>query len=93
MKQAVEALSDLLVREIFAALQSCFAKLDRCDESGFFCEIAAEKFAGEFLRAFAFLGCDLRKLSFLLGGKSDLHDLRVRTAGCGVNRFSAGGPG
>jgi hypothetical protein len=43
MEQPVEPLSGLLVREIFAALQGCFAKLNGFHRAGFFCAIPADR--------------------------------------------------
>jgi hypothetical protein len=53
MEQPVEALSDLLVRELFSAIQGRFAKLDRFNKAGFFRKIPANSLLRERIRVTA----------------------------------------
>jgi len=50
LEETIEALSHLLVREIFAALQGFLAQLNSFHKASFLCEIAADRFLRKRIR-------------------------------------------
>ena len=73
MEEAVEPLSHLLVRKIFAALQGCLAQLDRFNKTGFLGQIPADRLLGQRIRIAASMGGEFRKLVLLLGCEMYFH--------------------
>ena len=78
MEQLVEPLSDLLVREIFAALQGGFAELDGFNKAGFLREIPANSLLRERIRVTASLGRKFRKLMLLFRREMYFHTRQSR---------------
>jgi hypothetical protein len=73
IEQLVESLSNLLVREIFTALQGSFAEPDGFNKAGLFREIPADRLLGEGIRITASLCGKFRKLMLLLRSQMYFH--------------------
>ncbi len=80
LEQPVEPLAYLLVREIFAALQGCLAKVDSFNKAGFLREIAADRFLRKRVRVAASLGGQFRELVLLLRSQMYFHKRQSRSA-------------
>ncbi len=78
MKQPVESLSRLLVREIFAALQGCLAKLNGFNKAGFFSEIPADSLLRKRVCVTASMGGKFRKLVLLFRREVYFHICQSR---------------
>src|ERR1700689_3492014 len=76
----VDPLPHLLVGEIFAALQGCFAKLDGFDKASFLGEIATDGFLGKRTRIAASMAGELRELVLLLRREMYFHKRQCRSA-------------
>jgi hypothetical protein len=79
-KQPVEPLSHLLVGEIFAALQGCFAKLDGFNKAGFLGEIAADSLLRKRIRVTASMAGQFCKLALLLRREMYFHKRQCKSA-------------
>ena len=80
MEEAVEPLSHLLVRKIFAALQGCLAQLDRFNKTGFLGQIAADCLLGQRIRVTASMGGQFGKLVLLFRCEMDFHKRQSKDA-------------
>lgn len=68
LEEAIQALSCLLVGEVFATLQGFLAQFDSFEKAGFFREVAADRFLGERVGVAAPLGGQFCELVLLFGG-------------------------
>ena len=74
----VESLSNLLVREILAAFEGCFAELDGFNKAGFFCQVAADRLLRKRIGIPASLGGQRCEFLLLLWREMDFHRRSVR---------------
>jgi hypothetical protein len=79
MEQPVEPLSELLVREIFTAFQSCLAKLDTFYKAGFLRQIPANGLLCQRIRVTTSLRRQFRELMLLLRREMYFHTRQSRT--------------
>ena len=79
MKQPIEPLSDLLVGEVFTALQGCFAKLDGCNKARFFRQVPANSLLRERIRVPAALGGKFHQLVLQFRRKMYFHTRQCRS--------------
>jgi hypothetical protein len=80
LEQPVEALSDLVVSEIFPALQGRFAKLNGFNKAGLLGEIPADGLLGESVRVAASLCGKFCQLVLLL--RSEMYFLMRQFRDC-----------
>jgi hypothetical protein len=73
LQQTVDPLSHLLMREIFAALQPCFAELDSFDKTSFLGEIAADRLLRKRPRVATPLTGKFRELELLFRREVNFH--------------------
>jgi hypothetical protein len=69
----LEPLSGLLVRKIFATLQSVLTEPHGLGETGFFLEIARNNILQQLARIAALLSCGVRQLRFKFRGEMHFH--------------------
>lgn len=86
LKQLAEALSNLLVREIFATPQCFLAHLDGFNKASFLCEVSADRLLRERIRVAAPLGSQFGKVVLLFRRQMYFHNRSVGAPGSSVNR-------
>lgn len=91
LEQPVDPLPHLLVREIFAALQGCFAKLDGFNKASFLREIAADSFLRKRARVAASMRGQFRELVLLLRREMYFHKRQCKSATSTCQRTYWGG--
>src|ERR1019366_4741944 len=69
----MKTLANLVMGEVFAALQSFLAALHGLDEAGFFFEMGRKHVLKQFVRIAALLGGGMRQLCLEFGGEVHFH--------------------
>jgi hypothetical protein len=77
-QKAFQPLTYLLVRKIFVAFKSFFAKINRFEKLEFFLEMPCHNLLNQLVRIPALLRSGLHKLLGYFGSEMDFHKFRLR---------------